>query len=251
MTTYPVSEPDRRAGPGLAVSIAVIVVGAVVAIVGLAGGVARVVHNLTAYSAVAPARFDVHLSAGTWQVWVDDDGVLADQLTPNDVRVVTANGVRVPTTWVPDGDVETRPHAGAVYTAEVRFVIASAGEYTVTVNGARGTAVLIAKSYRDLIKAAIGWFILMGGGILIAALGVVLLIVGVVRRRPPHPAYPAGYPPAGYAPAGYGYPPGPYPAPTPPSPPLPVAGWYVDPSQPDAVRWWDGTRWTDQTRPSP
>ncbi|WP_431218516.1 DUF2510 domain-containing protein [Leifsonia xyli] len=31
----------------------------------------------------------------------------------------------------------------------------------------------------------------------------------------------------------------------------PVPGWYADPSAPDAVRYWDGTRWTEHTAPAP
>ena len=31
----------------------------------------------------------------------------------------------------------------------------------------------------------------------------------------------------------------------------PEAGWYADPTDPSAVRWWDGARWSAQTRPHP
>ncbi len=31
----------------------------------------------------------------------------------------------------------------------------------------------------------------------------------------------------------------------------PEAGWYADPTDPSAVRWWDGAQWTTQTRPAP
>ncbi len=31
----------------------------------------------------------------------------------------------------------------------------------------------------------------------------------------------------------------------------PEAGWYADPTDPSAVRWWDGSSWSAQTRPAP
>ncbi|HSN07117.1 MAG TPA: DUF2510 domain-containing protein [Candidatus Angelobacter sp.] len=31
----------------------------------------------------------------------------------------------------------------------------------------------------------------------------------------------------------------------------PEAAWYADPTDPTAVRWWDGAQWTTQTRPAP
>jgi hypothetical protein len=31
----------------------------------------------------------------------------------------------------------------------------------------------------------------------------------------------------------------------------PPAGWYLDPSSKNLLRWWDGTRWTEPTRPIP
>lgn len=32
---------------------------------------------------------------------------------------------------------------------------------------------------------------------------------------------------------------------------LPGPNWYTDPHDPGSVRWWDGTRWADNTRPHP
>ena len=42
----------------------------------------------------------------------------------------------------------------------------------------------------------------------------------------------------------------PDPGAVPPPPPVP-SGWYVDGSQPDALRYWDGSAWTDQWAPRP
>ncbi len=33
------------------------------------------------------------------------------------------------------------------------------------------------------------------------------------------------------------------------SPGQPAPGWYSDPGRPTAERFWDGAKWTDQTRP--
>jgi uncharacterized protein DUF2510 len=85
---------------------------------------------------------------------------------------------------------------------------------------------------------------MIGAGILLAIVGVVMLIVGIVRRRRAQRvaiggSYPTGYP--GYA----GYPA----SAVPPAPALPPAGWYPDPQQAGTNRYWDGARWTDQTHP--
>jgi uncharacterized RDD family membrane protein YckC len=39
--------------------------------------------------------------------------------------------------------------------------------------------------------------------------------------------------------------------PTPDPAPQPPPGWYPDPANPAATRYWDGTRWTAQTQPPP
>lgn len=35
-----------------------------------------------------------------------------------------------------------------------------------------------------------------------------------------------------------------------PENPIPPADWYADPADPNLLRWWDGTEWTDRLRPA-
>jgi hypothetical protein len=100
----------------------------------------------------------------------------------------------------------------------------------------------------------------MVAGMLVGLAGVVLLIVGIVRRSrykrammnpyggyPQAGAYQAGTPVAADPQAGTaGTPEAAVPQPG----GLPAAGWYPDPQIPGTQRWWDGTRWTDQTQNS-
>jgi hypothetical protein len=119
----------------------------------------------------------------------------------------------------------------------VEFTISTAGDYDIQVAGPRGETFIVTNSFGDLAKHAAIWFVLMGLGMLIGFVGVVLLIVGIVRRRrarrPPVYGYGPGVPPGGT-----------------PVPGAPAPGWYPDPQLAGTTRWWDGTKWTDQTHPS-
>ncbi|UGT63980.1 TerD family protein [Nocardia asteroides] len=55
---------------------------------------------------------------------------------------------------------------------------------------------------------------------------------------------PPGEAPAPAAPSGV-----PAPAPAPTAPPAVAPDWYTDAQDPSRVRWWDGVRWADETRP--
>ncbi len=77
------------------------------------------------------------------------------------------------------------------------------------------------------------------GGIGVGAIGALLVLCGVIAgARSQDPPAPPGYPRTPGWPGTW----------TPP-PTSAAPGWYLDPSRPGFVRWWNGTTWTGPARP--
>jgi hypothetical protein len=250
MTYTGIEPPTKKAGPRLVVAIIVIVLGTIVGVGGLVEGIISAVHDVRGIATgTTPDTVTRHLDTGTWEIY-GGEGI--GGITPSDVTVTAADGTHIPTRPLGNNSTQTRTTGGISYDGEVEFSISRAGDYTVHVGGDPGTPYLLSKSLGDVVKHAAVWFVIMGLGILIGIAGVVLLIVGIVRRRRRrYPQFPGGgYQVASFG--GSGMPPSPgQPVGQPVVPPVanqPPAGWYPDPSIAGSSRWWDGTRWTDQTR---
>ncbi|HEY5173105.1 MAG TPA: DUF2510 domain-containing protein [Acidimicrobiia bacterium] len=231
MSTAATPDARRSPGPSLRVAISLMVVGAALAIPTFIAGIVPVVRAVT-----NPIRFDapgqavVHLGKGTYMVYEDkgassigsafstDDSVT---ITPADVTVSGADGTSI---QVRDrGTIrETLTRDGDRFVGAVRFTTPASGDYAVTVHDTTARPVLIARPLSNIVGSVLGWFALTGVGGLAFGVGVVLLIVGSVRRSRMRNAF-------AYA-------------------TLPPAGWYPDPGDAGRSRYWDGYRWTEHVQ---
>ena len=284
--------PPKPKGKGFVVTGAILLVlGIVLGIIGIAGAVgaaAKFVNDLGAV-ATAPATITRDLTAGTtYAVYVEatggtgsNDDPFTSDVSSSDITVKGPDGSDVAVNDM-GSSAQTVDTNGSTYGALVTFTARTTGQYTIDVAGS-GAHVLVAPDALAIGKSfAVVAFIPVG--VLVGLLGLVLLIVGLVRRssskralaQPGYatgPGYAGG---AGYAGPGYvasaPTPPASSPFPTqppvappaqppvspptplpPPSAPLPPpvapvstpAGWYPDSQRPGGQRYWDGTAWTE------
>lgn len=221
----------RAPGPSLPVSIALILAGAALLIPTLIAGIVPIVHAVT-----SPRRFDVpgrvelHLGKGTYLVYEDTGATsFGSAFSNNDDVTVTASDVTV---TGPDGagvdvfergsTIESLTTRGDRFVGAVRFTTPVAGEYAVEVSNVAPRSVLVARPLTDTIRSVVVWFLLAGAAGIIVVVGIVLLIIGSVRRGRVRRVF----------------------AHVPPVPP----GWHPDPSGARQWRWWDGYRWTDHVQ---
>ena len=231
MTSVETAHEPRAPGPGLRVAVVLIVAGFLLAIPTLVAGVVPIVREVTASSRFdAPGQTHLHLGRGTYMVYEDvgassigspfssDDNVT---ITPDDVTVTGDDGASVAVSE--RGTTrESLSSDGDSFVGAVRFTTPASGGYTVSVRNITPKEVLVARPLTDTIRSVLVWLLLAGVGGVVLVVGIILLIVGSVRRNRMRTAFAYAAPPP--------------------------AGWHPDPAGSGRWRYWDGYRWTDHVQ---
>jgi hypothetical protein len=231
MTGVEVPKPARPPGPSLRLSIVLIIVGLALAIPTFVAGILPIVHAVSDPQRFsAPNTVRVHLGKGEYMLYEDAgsnslgsafSNNTSVSISPADVTVSSADGTTIEVRE--RGAVqETLAVRGERYVGAVRFTSPVAGEYTVRVQSTTFRSVLIARPFGETIRSVLGWFGLSALGGITFVVGIILLIVGSVRRNRVRNAF---------AYAG-----------------SPVPGWHPDPWGSGKWRYWDGVRWTEHVQ---
>ncbi len=240
-------------GPGLLISIAVLVLGIIVAVAGIIGFATRFVDFLDSPAYTVPGTAQIKLEKGTYLVY----DLAPVGLDPSELTVTDPDGrdIRVKSTS-PNETITN--NSGGNYRSTVEFEVPRPGRYTLRFDTAQRTRVIVQHPLEDIFLDNVGWLLAIVAGGLLGVAGIILLIVGIVRRSKdkrtramlptggvgaavmtpavPGPAVPG---PAVVAPVV------PAPAAAPTS--LPAAAWFPDPHGQHRLRYWDGQAWTDHT----
>jgi hypothetical protein len=192
MTQPPVPAPGPRTrppGPRLLTSFIVGGLGILLGIAAAIGIAIPLAGSFTSPRYAVPGDLRVHLHdakytvyqfTGTRSVFGNSDSIGAVRIEPSVVAVTAPDGTSVPVFRTDANEELTRNRD--VYTASLEFDAPADGLYLLRFRNAIPTQVIVSRSILDALQGVWGWFVVGGIGGLLFVTGVVMLIVGAVRR---------------------------------------------------------------------
>ncbi len=186
-TTIKPKEP----GPGLWLSLAILTIGFTACCFGgyLAFQSAFELLSIDSFETpgeqtrtLDPGEYEIYLRSGS--VSILDFDMQFDDFS-GDVGQITVTDVETgePVAIEPFRTSEPLGRSSNVYEAVAAFEITSKGRFTVSVNPDGPSRAVFGRSIESSLDRVVPWLILAAVGVVFFILGVVLLVVGMVRRK--------------------------------------------------------------------
>ena len=249
----------RRPGPKLWLSLVTIMLGIAVAVASVVLIVVNVSHDILGPTYAVPSTISLHLGTGT-HIILERTGTQNNfdvrtrnvDLDPSQIDVVGPSGERVPVTYTSGTETIARPNG--TYVSAVEFHVRRSGNYRLGIRARRPGLVMVQQSIGEVARRSVVWALGIALGALLVLAGLIMLIVGIVRRSKAKqralaatygstPGLPPTYPQSTVAvPTG-----APSTVAVPGAAPTSPPAWHPDPHGQHRLRYWDGSTWTDHT----
>ncbi len=183
----PAPARGARPGPPLAISIVLLVLGVVIFSAGsITVGVSVFRNVTTGNTMTVPGRARFHLSSGNYLIYesvgTSREGGGDLSIDAGSVRITGPDGAAVAVNRS-TGVTQTITRGNTDYEGAVDFKIDETGDYAFEVLDARPGRALVARSLGDTFRRALPWILIGGVGFVAAVAGLVMVIVGSVRRK--------------------------------------------------------------------
>ncbi len=243
-----------KTGPGLALSLSICAIGFVLGIVGTVVAFLAITGAQSSDTHPLPGALERQLDTGTYDIYAEalDFADLLDEDSLDEFVSVGAITVRDPSgqeLLVGPSDPELVTNRGFTFYEHIgSFEAADDGLYVIDVESEAATTIVVGERFSTAWRDALWWAVASVIGSLLFIVGVVMLVVGIVRRQRAKKSEPPAWTGQGGAPP----PIAPAPHTAPPHTAAPTTAAPVAPSAaPPSTPWQQPTNSPPPPPPSP